>query len=226
MNNIELTVVGVNPKQFFTFKEGDTAYTFQWSSNYFGQYLVETEVKVGGLRRSIIIPKGKEKSGWKGFGIELTKLLEPNQYALVGLRQEKAIARKHKHNSEIQISQSFAEVVKGLEKTSGMEQPWQPIVSGKGKRRLGEEDAGKPSHLKPIKMVPVEKIGGKPSQIAVGGGNGSGRRIMENVKVGEKILEEIKKRFMLQFSSNSNEINNGKECYIRNSCWIRKGCVG
>ena len=77
MNNIELTVVGVNLKQFFMFKEGDTAYTFQWSSNYFGQYLVETEVKVGGLRRSIIIPKGKEKSGWKGFGIELTKLLEP-----------------------------------------------------------------------------------------------------------------------------------------------------
>jgi len=42
----------------------------------------------------------------------------------------------------------------------------------------------------------------------------------------ERILEEIEKRFMLQFSSNSNEINNGKECYIRNSCWIRKGCVG
>lgn len=58
----------------------------------FWQYLVETEVKVAGLRRSIIIPKGKEKSGWKGLGLELTKLLEPNQYALVGLHQEKAIA--------------------------------------------------------------------------------------------------------------------------------------
>lgn len=91
-------------------------------------------------------------------------------------------------------------MVKGQEKTSGMEQPWQPIVNGKGKRRLGEEEAVKPSHIKPIKMVLVEKIGGKPSQIAVGGGNGSGWRIMENVKVGEKILEENKKRFTLQFS--------------------------
>ena len=29
MKNIEHTVVGINPKQFFTLREGDTAYTLQ-----------------------------------------------------------------------------------------------------------------------------------------------------------------------------------------------------
>ena len=36
MKNIEHTVVGVNPKQFFTLREGDTAYTLQQGSNAFG----------------------------------------------------------------------------------------------------------------------------------------------------------------------------------------------
>ena len=33
MKNIEHTVVGVNPKQFFMLREGDTAYTLQRGSN-------------------------------------------------------------------------------------------------------------------------------------------------------------------------------------------------
>ena len=36
MKNIEHKVVGINPKQFFTLKEGDTAYTLQQGSNAFG----------------------------------------------------------------------------------------------------------------------------------------------------------------------------------------------
>ena len=36
MKNIEHTVVGINPKQFFTLREGDTVYTLQWGSNSFG----------------------------------------------------------------------------------------------------------------------------------------------------------------------------------------------
>ena len=36
MQNLEHTVIGVNPKQFFTFREGDTAYTLQRGSNSFG----------------------------------------------------------------------------------------------------------------------------------------------------------------------------------------------
>ena len=82
MNNIEHTICGVNPKQFFTFREGDTAYTLQRCSNSFVQYLSLTKLKVGELRRSIFIPECKAKCGWKFFGVELRKLLEPNQYAL------------------------------------------------------------------------------------------------------------------------------------------------
>ena len=52
-------MIGVNPKQFFTFREGDTAYMLQRGSNLFGQYLLVTKLKVGGLQRNIIIPVGK-----------------------------------------------------------------------------------------------------------------------------------------------------------------------
>ena len=44
---------GVSPKKIFTFREGDIAYTMQWGSNSFGQYLSVTELKVGGMRLSI-----------------------------------------------------------------------------------------------------------------------------------------------------------------------------
>ena len=36
MKNIEHTVVGVNSKQFFTLREGDTTYILQRGSNSFG----------------------------------------------------------------------------------------------------------------------------------------------------------------------------------------------
>ena len=47
MRSLEHTVIGVNPKQFFTFREGDTTYTSQRGSNSFGQYLPVTDLKVG-----------------------------------------------------------------------------------------------------------------------------------------------------------------------------------
>nr|POF27049.1 importin-9 [Quercus suber] len=43
MRNLEHTMSGVSPKQFFTFREGDTAYTMKRGSNSFGQYLSVTE---------------------------------------------------------------------------------------------------------------------------------------------------------------------------------------
>ena len=84
MKNIEHTVAGINPKQFFTLKEGDTAYTLQRGSNSFGQFLLASELKIGGHRRSVIIPCGKAQNCWKVFGLELRKMLEPDQFALHG----------------------------------------------------------------------------------------------------------------------------------------------
>ncbi|KAK9987352.1 hypothetical protein SO802_032303 [Lithocarpus litseifolius] len=42
-------------------REGDTAYTLQRGSNSFGQFLLVFELKVGGYKRSIIIPGGARR---------------------------------------------------------------------------------------------------------------------------------------------------------------------
>ena len=93
MKNIEHTVFGVNPKRFFTLREGHTAFTLQRGSNAFGQFLLVSELKVGGHRRSVIIPGGKAQNGWKVFGLELRKMLEFDQYALGGSGQAKFVSQ-------------------------------------------------------------------------------------------------------------------------------------
>ena len=42
MHSLEHTVIGVNPKHFFTLREGDIAYIVQQGSNLFGLYLLVT----------------------------------------------------------------------------------------------------------------------------------------------------------------------------------------
>ena len=112
MNNIEHIVVRENSKQFFTFRDGDIAYTLQRSTNSFGQFFLSTELKVGRSRRSIIIPEGKEKNGWRVFGLELRKMLNPSQYA-GGTGHPKIFPQVHRHNLEAQNSRTFADAVKG-----------------------------------------------------------------------------------------------------------------
>ena len=63
MKIIEQIVVGTSPKNFFTFREGDLAYTLQRSSNSFGLFLLLTKFKVGWSRRFVIIPEGRAKNG-------------------------------------------------------------------------------------------------------------------------------------------------------------------
>lgn len=53
MHNLEHIVIGVNPKQFFMLRDGDTAITVQQGSSSFGQFLSLTELRVGGRKRSI-----------------------------------------------------------------------------------------------------------------------------------------------------------------------------
>ena len=92
MKSIEHIVLGICPKYFYTFKEGDLAYTLQRSSNFFGLFLLLTKFKVGGSRRSIIIPVGKSKNGWRVFGLELRKILELENYVNGGTGQLKFVA--------------------------------------------------------------------------------------------------------------------------------------
>ena len=75
----------------------------------FGQYLSVTELKVGGLRRTIIIPAGNLQQGWRTFGIELRRLLEPSQYAVGAL---KFISYRSKQIPKYQLARSYVEAVK------------------------------------------------------------------------------------------------------------------
>ena len=59
MLNIEHLVVGESSKQFFTFREGDIAFTLQRSSNSFGQFLLLTELKPVGLGGRLLYRKVK-----------------------------------------------------------------------------------------------------------------------------------------------------------------------
>ena len=101
MKSIEQIIVGINPKYFYSFKEGDLAYTLQRSSNSFGLFLLLIELKVGRSRRSIIILVGKAKNGWRVFGLELRKMLEPENYVNGGIGQSKFVAQL------IRITQGF-----------------------------------------------------------------------------------------------------------------------
>ena len=101
MNSIEQIVAGISPKYFYTFREGDLAYTLHRSSNSFGLFLLLIEFKVGGFRRSIIIPEGRGKNGWKVFGLELWKMLEPENYVNGGSGHSKFVAQLHKDNSGV-----------------------------------------------------------------------------------------------------------------------------
>ena len=135
MHSVEHFVIGVKPKHFFTFREGDTAYTMQWGSNQFGQYLLVTELKVGGHRRTIVILAGKAQQGWRVFGIELCRSLNPSQYAMGGL---KFIPHKHKLLSEFHSSWTFVETLKGPMQRRDMKQAQQPIIRDKVTTRISE----------------------------------------------------------------------------------------
>lgn len=52
------------------------------------------ELNVGGKMRIVIISEGKEKGGWRSFGLELRKMFEPNVYALGVV--DKPLTPKHK----------------------------------------------------------------------------------------------------------------------------------
>ena len=133
----------MSPKQFFTLREGDTAFTLQWSSNSSGQFLLLTELRAGGSRRSIIILEGKERYGWRAFGLELRKVLNPSQYA-VGENGPKFFPQVWRYNLEAQHSRTFAEVVQGFHgRTEDRKKPKQLGVSAKGKiPHKGEEKMG------------------------------------------------------------------------------------
>ncbi|KAL0003664.1 hypothetical protein SO802_011225 [Lithocarpus litseifolius] len=233
MKSIEHMVIGVNPKQFFTLREGDTAYTLQWGSNSFGQFLLVSELKAGGLRRSVIIPEGKGRHGWKVFGLELRKMLEPSQYALGHSGHAKLIPQTQKRNSVVHPSRSFAETVKGpvqakdnIQSIHNTKDAGQNIIDG----AVGEKQQDRTKETMVVALeqfrnqvvdVPVVQ----PGTAAVRGGEGRERSINLDINLGAKLSMQNKRRSPLSFSLNSNGIEKGKGRDLRESRWFGKGLI-
>ena len=58
---------------------------------------------------------GRANNGWRVFGLELRKMLEPKNYVNGGTGQPKFVALLHKVNSGVQLFKSFADTVRGHE---------------------------------------------------------------------------------------------------------------
>ena len=93
-----------------------------------------TELKAGGSRRSIILPEGRERNGWRAFGLELRKLLNPSLYAVGGNGLPKFIPQMGRNNLETHHLGTYAEAVQGFHgKTEDRKKLKQLEVTAKGK---------------------------------------------------------------------------------------------
>ncbi|KAL0010524.1 hypothetical protein SO802_005632 [Lithocarpus litseifolius] len=212
MKNLEYFVVEVSPKLFFSFRDSGSAYTLQRSTNSFGQFLLLTELKVGGYRRSVIIPVGKEKNGWRVFGLELRKMLNPSHYAEGGAGLPTFISQVLRPSWEAQNSRTFAEVV---------QDSFGSAVERKQLKQLGSTVKEKMV----VKPRPTgAKVGvllvGKPVKLVVGGGDRRKLRINEETEVGEQNQAGI--RFpCLSLNSKAHR----KESDVRRPCWTGSGLI-
>ena len=129
------------------------------------------------MRRLIIIPAGKAQQGWRAFGIELRRMLEPSHYALGG---PKALPYKSKLGSEIHPSRSFVETVKTS--MQGRKHSHQPSIRETEKIQVVENTMQPPRDEARIQVVPVEVPPVNAIPIAVGGVEGSRRGINGDAK--------------------------------------------
>nr|XP_023907385.1 putative disease resistance RPP13-like protein 1 [Quercus suber] len=75
--------------------------------------LTDYTIKSSKERRSIIITEGRAKNGWRVFGLELRKMLEPENYVNGGSSHSKFVAQLHKDNLGVQPFKTFADTVHG-----------------------------------------------------------------------------------------------------------------
>ena len=223
MSNLEHLVVGVNPKSFFSLREGDTAFTLQRSSNSSGQFLLLTELKAGGSRRTVFLPEGKERNGWRAFGLELRKVLNPSLYAVDGSDLPKFIPQR-RNNLELHHLGTYAEVVQGAHgRREVRRKPNQQKVLVQVKKPLqGEEKMG----MNP--RIPGE-VGGDylvdkhGSMVAMGGDR---REICYSdvVVAGEHPLADSRTS-LPRLRLNSNNVGKEKKCDAGSYDWSGRGLI-
>ena len=174
-----------------------------------------TELKVGGLWRTIIIPAGKSQGGWRTFGIELRRILEPSQYAVGGLN---FVPYKYKQVSKIRIARSYVEVVKALVQAR-LKPIQQPFIKEKVKDGVVEKILERPRDNSHTQVVLYETHAGKFPQAAMGGGEGGEGSITGKNNIEEKIPEGNKLNIALNSNSNSKLVEFGKLHDNRRSRW-------
>ena len=161
------------------------------------------------MRRSIIISASKAQQGWRAFGIELRRMLEPSHYVLGG---PKALPYKSKLGSEIHLSRSFVETVKASVQVR--KHLHQPSIRETKKIQVMENTTQPPRDEAGIQVVPIEAPVVNAIPIAVGGVEGSHRGINGDAKSKENILEQNK--FILN-NLNLKEVDYGRERQTRRS---------
>ena len=173
--------------------------------------------------RSIIIPEGRAKNGWRVFGLELRKMLELENHVNGGSSHSKFFAQPRKDNSRIQPCKTFADAIRGQQvQVRGSNQPHMLSIHNKGKLQLGDNKGMKQNPV--IEQMMLSEIPASiPSPTALGGGKVSSRCINADLNLGEPNPVGNKKRLPLKFNSNLNESLYGKGCELRRSYWIGEG---
>ena len=164
-----------------------------------------TELKAGGSRRSIILPEGRERNGWRAFGLELRKLLNPSLYAVGGNGLPKFIPQMGRNNLETHHLGTYAEAVQGFHgKTEDRKKPNQLRATAKGKiPQQGEEMMG-------VNLRISDAFGGdflveKPGRtVAMGGAR--------REKGFSEVVGADTRTSFPRFSLNSKNVGKGKKC--------------
>ena len=79
---VEELISGQSSGQFArSCREGDKCFILQLGSNSHGAFLLISELTHGRRKGSIVVPEGKTGSGWRGFGLHLRKVLDPESLA-------------------------------------------------------------------------------------------------------------------------------------------------
>ena len=109
--NVNELISGQSHGQFAKFfREGDECFLLQLRSNTYGAFLLISELINGRRKGSLVVPEGKSGSGWRGFGLQLRKVIDPKSLA-----PKQAITGFPKRDA----TKSFASVVVGNRKTNG-----------------------------------------------------------------------------------------------------------
>ena len=176
------------------------------------------ELKAGGSRRSIILPEGKERNGWRVFGLELRKLLNPSLYAVEGNGLPKFIPHMRRNNLETQNLGTYAEVVQGFQgRTEDRKKPNQLRVTVQVKKPLqGEEKMGVNPRISGSfgGDFLVEKPGRK---VAVGGAR--------REKGFFEVVVADTRTSIPRISLNSKNVGKGKKCDAGSYGWSRRSLV-